>query len=146
MFTAFVTWLFSTSIGRSVLLAGTLSIGAFATWYFVSSHYEGVGYEKCQNEHRNAQAAANLNQAKANLKNDAISAGIGQRTATDAAQTVKAANAAATTTKETINNAYRDPPKTAPIALGSCVHPLDDRVQRAIDGAVNRSNRTGRSP
>lgn len=40
------------------------------------------------------------------------------------------------TDREEIRYVYRDRIVTVPVAAGACVHPVDDRVQDAIDAAV----------
>lgn len=49
-----------------------------------------------------------------------------------------------TTDQERIRYAYRDRIVTVPVAAGSCVHPVDDRVQDAIDDAVSAARAADR--
>lgn len=137
--TAVIAWMFGTKIGRAVTLAAVILL----CWWAFSSHYEKVGYDKCQAEHALAVANANVKQAAKNAANDALSAGIGQKSAKAADKAVAAVDKQTTKTKENTDRVYSKPPTTAPIALGSCVHPVDDSVQDDIDRAVDRANATG---
>jgi len=142
---AAIKWLFNTPMGRGVTLAGSVAIGLAVGWWAFSSHYDKVGYERCQGEHAAALAAANADQANKNAANDKTSAAVGQQTADAAGKVIKGADADTTKTKETIDHVYQKPPTTAPVVLGSCVHPVDQRVQDAIDGAVRQANAAGGS-
>ena len=137
--TAVIAWMFGTKLGRAVTLAAVILI----CWWAFSSHYEQEGYNRCQREHAAAVARANIDQARQNTANDKTSAGIGQKAATAADKAVAAVDKQTTKTKENTDRVYSKPPTTAPIALGSCVHPLDDSVQDDIDRAVDRANATG---
>lgn len=137
---AAVKWLFNTPMGRGVTLAGSIAIGLAVGWWAFSSHYEQAGYERCQGEHAKALADANANQANKNAANDRTSAEVGQQTADAASKVVKDTDRDTNKTKETIDHVYEKPPTTAPVALGSCVHPVDQRVQDAIDRAVRQAN------
>lgn len=138
-----ITWLFGTATGRGVLLGGSIAIGLALGWWLFSSHYEAQGYQRCKSEQTEALNRANAEQAAKNAANDKASAEVGQQTA-DAANTVVAgADANTASTKETIEDVYSKPPTTAPLALGSCAHPVDQRVQDDIDAAVRRANDAG---
>ena len=135
-----IKWLFGTAMGRGVLLGGSISIGLGLGWWLFSSHYDSQGYQRCKNEQAEAAAAANAEQAEKNAANDAASAEVGQQTADAGNKVVRDADDNAASTKETIEDVYSKPPATAPVALGSCVHPVDQRVQDDIDAAVRRAN------
>lgn len=139
-----IAWLFGTAMGRGVLLGASISIGIAAGWYIFSSHYETVGYNKCQSEHQEALNKANTEQAEENARKNELGSAIAKDAAENAANVVKDAEQNTTTTKEGISDAYKDPPRTAPVVLGSCVHPVDDRVQDRIDAAVRKANATAR--
>lgn len=138
-----IKWLFGTAMGRGVLLGGSISIGLGLGWWLFSSHYDSQGYQRCKNEQAEAAAAANAEQAEKNAANDAASAEVGQQTADAGNKVVRDADDNAASTKETIEDVYSKPPATAPVALGSCVHPVDQRVQDDIDAAVRRANTAG---
>lgn len=138
-------WLFGTAMGRGVLLGGSITIGLALGWWLFSSHYESQGYQRCKNEQTKALNKANAEQAKKNAENDAASAEVGRQTADAANTVVSGADSNTAETKETIEDVYTKPPTTAPLALGSCVHPVDQRVQDDIDAAVRRANTTGGS-
>lgn len=142
---AIITWLFGTPMGRGVALGLSLAIGAAVSWYFFSSHYEKEGYDKCQAEHTAAQGQANADQAKKNDDNNKTSSEIGQAASAAAGTVVKDADHDAASAKKDIHDVYKQPPATAPLALGSCAHPLDKRVQERIDGAIREANAAGGS-
>lgn len=143
MTAAIIKWLFGTAMGRGVLLGGSVAVGLTIGWWAFSSHYDAVGYRRCKDEQARAVNDANVKQARENANNDATSASVGQHAAASAEAVAKAADQGTTKTKETIEHVYAEPPTTAPIALGSCVHPLDQRVQDDIDAAVRRANAAG---
>lgn len=144
MYVKVIAWLFGTPKGRGVLIGLSLALGALLSWLVFSSHYEAVGYDKCQSEHAEALNKANVEQAKENERKSEIGATIAGNAASNADTAVKKADDSTTTTKEGISNAYKSPPRTAPVSLGSCVHPVDDRVQDGIDGAVRKANAASR--
>lgn len=139
---AIVTWFFTTPLGRTILLSLVTAITAGACWWGFSSHFKEVGRQECQAEHDKALAEANVGQAAANTKSDNTSAAVGQQAVASTNKVVQGADTKAAATNQEIRDAYRQIPKTAPVALGSCVHPLDERVQNGIDGAVNRANKS----
>ena len=143
MTAAILKWLFGTAMGRGVLLGGSVTIGLALGWWLFSAHYEAEGYERCKSEQVEALNNANVEQAKKNAENDAASAEVGQQTADAANTVVRGADDQSAATKETIEDVYAKPPATAPLALGSCVHPVDQRVQDDIDAAVRRANGAG---
>jgi hypothetical protein len=143
--TGIIAWLFGTKTGRTVLLCGAVAAGAAASWYAFSSHYDAQGYARCQSEHAAALNKANAKQDRENIERAKTGSQIGQEAAGNAQNVIHDADAAATTTKEDIHNVYKKPVATAPVALGSCVHPLDPRVQKRIDRAVSEANRSGGS-
>lgn len=132
----FIAWLLNTKLGRTVLL---LVIVALCWWGF-SAHYTEVGYQTCQQEHRDAQAKADREQAAKNeLRNETASEIANDATEATVDVINKADNASAETKKE-IKYAYLERPRTAPLALGSCAHPLDGSVQQRLEEAVDRAN------
>ena len=142
MTSAILVWLLNTKVGRTVLLSLVIVITVGACWWGFSSHYKEVGRQECQAKQDKQLADANVAQTDKNLKSDNASAAVGQQAAASTNKVVQGADAEAAATNQEIRDAYRQPPKTAPLALGSCVHPLDGRVQNGIDGAVNRANKS----
>lgn len=142
MTTKIIAWLFGTAMGRGVLLGGSISIGIAAGWWLFSNHYEGVGYDKCQAEHHEALNKANAETAAKNAEDNQTSSQVGQDTADNVNTVINESETKTADAKETIRDVYRDPPRTAPVALGSCVHPVDERVQDSIDAAVRRAARS----
>ena len=138
-----IAWLFGTPMGRGVTLAGSIAIGLALGWWGFSSHYEQQGYARCQAEHLKQQNDANVDQAKKNVENDKTSAAVGQQTADAAGKVIKDTDRDTNKTKENIEHVYEKPPATAPVALGSCVHPVDKRVQDALDDARRQANAAG---
>lgn len=135
MWSTALAWLFGTHMGRGVLLGGSLMIGAGLSWWGFSDHYYQKGKTDCQLSRATDANAANVAQGEQNAANNLVSSQIGQDAAKAGAAAVDAANTATATGKEKIDVVYRDPPKTAPIALGSCVHPVDARVQDQFEQA-----------
>lgn len=140
MWAGIMKWLFGTAMGRGVLLGGSISIGIAAGWYLFSSHYEDKGYQKCQAEQLEAINKGNVKQAQENAEKDKLGSEIAQAATEGAEAVVKEADDNAVSTKEEIKDVYKKPPATAPVALGSCVHPVDQRVQDRIDRAVRQAN------
>ena len=145
MLAAIGKFLFGTAMGRGVLLGGSIAIGLGLGWWLFSAHYDSQGYQRCKDEQLQALNQANVDQAAKNAANDKASAEVGQQTADAANKVVRDADAGTTTAKETIEDVYAKPPSTVPLALGSCVHPVDQRVQDDIDAAVRRANAAGGS-
>lgn len=139
-----IAWAFGTPMGRGFTLATALAIGVFVSWYAFSSHYEAAGYAKCQAEHTDVLNKANVDQANKNAKNDKTSSQIAKDAGTAAADVIWGADNHAQEAKKEIHDVYEKPPVTAPVSLGSCVHPVDERVQERIDKALDRANAAGR--
>ena len=143
MWAAVLKFLFNTPMGRGVLLGGSISIGVALSWWLFSDHYEDIGYAKCQAEHQAALNEANVKQAEKNAQNAAIGSKVGQDAADAANEVVKDSGQSTAETKEVIKYVYRDPPKTAPIAPGSCVRAVDPRVQQSIERSISEANAAG---
>lgn len=135
MWSIAIKWLFGTSMGRGVLLGCSLMVGAGASWWLFSDHYYGKGKTDCQLARLQDTNLANVAQGERNAANNATSSQIGQESAKAGNAAVDDAVKAAETSKEKVDVVYRDPPATAPVAYGSCVHPVDDRVQQQFEQA-----------
>ena len=136
-----VAWMFGTKLGRSVTLAGAIALGVLLAWWLFASHYELKGYAACKAKWDSAIAAANVEQEAKNSANDAKSAETGKAAADAVAASNRKADQQADKNKETVNDVYRQPIRTAPVAFGSCVHPVDARVQDAIEDAAKRARK-----
>lgn len=136
-------WLFGTSMGRGVLLGGSLTLGLALGWLVFAAHYEAKGKADCEAAAVSAALRANVEQAERNAAAAATGSKIGRETQAAADTVVKQADASAIRTEGEIVYVYRDPPRTAPVAFGSCVHPVDDRVQSGIERAVREANAAG---
>ena len=144
MWTKAIAWLFGTPTGRGVLIGLCVAVGVGIAWLAFSSHYESAGYERCQREHAKAQAKANSEQARKNEQQVNAGLGIAKNADARAANAISEADKKSSDAKEDIKRVYKEPPTTAPLAIGSCVHPLDERVQERVDAAVRAANAAGR--
>jgi len=129
--TAFLTWLFGTRIGRIFF---TAFIVAWC-WYGFSSYYYRQGVKDCQAQRLDDTNAANVEQGNKNIDSNKIGSEIGKRSDEAGAKVATEAEASNQQSKEIVHVVYKNPPVTAPIAVGSCVHPLDERVQSRISEA-----------
>lgn len=134
MWARIVVWA-GTKTGRTVLMALALALGLLIGWWAFSRHYYNKGLAECQAARLADTNAANVARGEANIANNAASSDLAQQTQAQGSGVVENAAAAAATAKETVNDVYKKPPTTAPIAFGSCVHPLDQRVQDRISQA-----------
>lgn len=129
--TAFLTWLFGTKTGRAVFTAAIIA----ACWWGFSTHYYNNGVKDCQSQRSTDTNAANVAQGEKNIASNQTSSAIEKKSDADAARVASEAEGANNQSKETVREVYRNPPATAPVAVGSCVHPLDQRVQDRISSA-----------
>lgn len=135
MWTKAVLWLFGTAMGRGVLLGSSLMIGAGLSWWLFADHYYDKGKTDCELGRAVDTNEANVAQGEQNAANNATSSEVGKTADAEAAKLAEEAERAKHETKETVDEIYRKPPVTAPVAVGSCMHPLDDRVQQQIERA-----------
>ena len=135
MWTKAIAWLFGTAMGRGVLLGASMSIGAAVSWYAFKTHYYDAGFQACQLGRATDTNAANVAQGEKNTANNVASSTVNKQADEEAARLAADAEKAKHETKETVDEIYRKPPVTAPVAIGSCAHPVDDRVQERIDAA-----------
>lgn len=135
MWTKAIAWLFGTAMGRGVLLGGSIAIGMALGWYAFSTYYYNEGVASCQAGRAADTNAANVAQGEKNIADNRTSSDIGKVADAEAAKVAADAEAAKNDSKETIHDVYKKPPVTAPVAVGSCVHPLDERVQDQISKA-----------
>lgn len=135
MWTKAIAWLFGTSMGRGVLLGSSLMIGAGLSWWLFADHYYEKGKTACELGRAVDTNEANVAQGEQNAANNAASSEVGKQADAEAAALAEEAERAKQETKETVDEIYRKPPATAPVAVDSCMHPVDDRVQDRIDAA-----------
>lgn len=131
-----IAFFLDTRIGQAILLAvGMLIAGGLAYRWA-----DGNGYDRCQAEHALAVADANVETYNAQVKRDAGSLDAGKAADKAGAEAVAEVDQQTQQTEEKVHVIYRDRPATAPVASGSCVHPVDPRVQDGIESAVDRAN------
>lgn len=135
MWATAIAWLIGTKAGRSVALALALLVGVLLSWWAFSSHYYDQGYAACQSGRATDTNAANVAQGEQNIANNKTSSELAKEADAEAIRVVEDAEKAKTESKETVSDVYKKPPVTAPVAIGSCVHPVDDRVQDRISKA-----------
>ena len=132
MWAAVLKFLFATKMGRGVLLGGSVAIGILIGWYAFSTHYYNEGVASCQAGRLTDTNAANVKQGNDNIANNKTSSNIAKETDAEAAKVAADVEQAKQESKETVHEVYKNPPVTAPIVVGSCVHPVDERVQDRI--------------
>ena len=130
-----LAWLLGTATGRGVLIGGSITLGLALGWWFFSGHYYDKGKTDCDLARVSDANAANVAQGEQNAANNQTASAIGQETAKAGDAVIDQVNNTVETGKEKIRVVYRDPPVTAPVAPGSCVHPVDDRVQDQFEQA-----------
>ena len=135
MWATVIAWLVGTKAGRSVALLAALAIGAVVSWYVFSTHYFSAGVASCQSGRLADTNAANVAQGETNISNNETSSSVGKVADEEAADLADDVEEAKRDSQETIHEVYKKPPVTAPVAVGSCVHPLDERVQDRIGDA-----------
>lgn len=134
-----IAWLFNTKVGRMVLLIGTVAITTLLLWYLFADHYRDEGYEKCQAEHIAALNDANVDQAVENEERNDTASEIATEADEAGEGVLETINRDKNDDEREIRYVYRDRPTTAPVHAGSCVHPVDPRVQDRIDEAYRRA-------
>lgn len=145
MWAAAIKWLFGTAMGRGVLMGGSIMIGMGIGWYAFSTHYYNEGVAACEAGRATDTNAANVAQGERNIEQNKTSSEIAKETDAEAAKVIEDVETAKAESKETIHDVYKKPPVTAPVAIGSCVHPLDERVQDRI-GKARAAAAKARSP
>lgn len=138
-----LNFVLNTRLGQSLLLAGGIMAAVGVTYWLVSHRAYDRGYAACQAEHAAATDRANRAQATAEAAQRHGATEIAKTADASAQAATRAADEATHATREVITDVYREPPKTNPVVFGACVqlHPVDERVQRRIDEAVDSANR-----
>ena len=139
--TKVLAWLLGTKIGRTILATLAVCLVVWLSWLGFSAHYYNAGVVSCQLGLATDTNAANVAQGEKNAANNQTSSEVGRDTVDNVNAVINESDTQTSDAKETIRYVYRDAPRTAPVALGSCVHPVDDRVQERIDDAVRRASR-----
>ena len=125
---------------RGAVMVALAGIAAGLLWGAFASHYREQGRLECEAAQRAAVDKANREQQKANEEQQEQSDELADAATEAAEDAVAEIDNESVTTKKEITDVYRDPPATAPVVLGSCVHPVDDRVQDRIERAVEAAN------
>ena len=130
-----MTWLLGTKIGRTTLATLAVCLVVWLSWLGFSAHYYNAGVAACQLGLATDTNAANVAQGEKNIDNNLISGRIGKESASQRNELLDAVETDRNNSKESITDVYKAPPATAPVALGSCVHPVDRRVQDRLEAA-----------
>ncbi len=123
-----------------LVLTVLLATAGYLWWGHVAAHYRQEGIAECQRDHRDAVDAANAAQLVENERQRAAGDRVARDAAGDAATVTARIDATADNNRREVQDVYRNPPSTRPIAVGSCVHPVDDRVQSGFERAVRDAN------
>lgn len=140
----FLPWLFGTRTGREVLVGLAVVLAVWFLWSQFADHYRQQGVEQCQADARKAQDDANEKQLKENADKEKAGSTLAKDTKDAADEAVQTADQDTRKGVEEVQNAYRNPPRTKPVAPESCVHPVDVVVQQSIDRAVSEANNAAR--
>lgn len=130
----------NTRLGQSLLLTGGIAAAVGLTYWLVSSRAYDRGYAACQAEKAEAIGKANLEQAGQEQTQREGATDIAKASDTAAADATRVADALTNHTNEVIHETFREPPHAQP-AAGSCVRPVERRVQDRLDAAVDSANR-----
>lgn len=118
-------WLLNTALGRALCVSAIVLL----CWWGFSSYYEAKGREQCK-------AAATAGYVKQEDKGRDIA-----QAADKAIDDVeKRADEQRTVVVTEIKTVYRDRPAGPPVAPGSCVYPVDERVQAALQAQLDHAN------
>lgn len=131
----FLLWFVNTKLGRTVGAALLIVIAVVASWYFFSTHYYNAGVKACEAKQLADVNKSNVAQGEQNKANNLASGAVAKDADKKQQQLTDAASKDNQTAKGEVHDIYKKPPATAPVRLGSCVHPVDDSVQRRIDEA-----------
>jgi hypothetical protein len=134
--TWFITSKYGLAILASLLLAGGMMLG---THLFAKKHYN-LGVAACNAQHLADEAVANQRQAIENERKNKLASQIANAADKQGEDVIRDTATDLNKTKETTADVYAKPPTTRPVAVGSCVHPVDKRVQARIDAAVDSAN------
>jgi Tfp pilus assembly protein PilX len=109
------------------------------THLFAKKHYN-LGVAACNAQHLADEAVANQRQAMENERKNKLASQIANAADKQGEDVIRDTATDLNKTKETTADVYAKPPTTRPVAVGSCVHPVDKRVQARIDAAVDSAN------
>ncbi len=133
-------WFLTSKMGRTILISLGLVVILGGLYWFLDHRAYTRGMADCQAAYNAAQVEADRDQAKREDAQRHEATQIAKDSDTKAQEATRATDTATAETKEVIRYVYRDPPKTQPVVAGTCVHPLDARVQREINKAVDSAN------
>ena len=134
-----LAWFVTSKTGLTILLALALAAGGGITWFMFAKHYRAQGVAQCEGKHLGEAAIEAQRQARENVKRNADASRIANTADAAGAASALATDVASNTTREVIRDVYHEVPRTKSIT-GSCVHPVDKRVQAEFDKAVGAAN------
>lgn len=141
---AIIGFFTTTKLGQALGLAILLTIAIFATWRVVDHKAFVRGEASVQAKWDKAVAEARQKATDHAAAQARASSGIAATARTDSQAAAAAIEKTTVETKEVIRYVYRDPPKGAPVRPGSCVYPLDGRVQDRIQLSVDQARAAAR--
>lgn len=141
-----IAFLLTTKLGRSISAALLIALGVGIAWWAFSDHYYDKGVAACEAGYKALQGESNRRQSDLNNQSNVTSSAVANAADKAGAAVIAATDSTVTGGKENVRIIYRDPPKTAPVAPGSCVHPVDRRVQSRIEAARAAANRAAGDP
>lgn len=118
-------WLVNTTIGRALRVAAIVLL----CWWGFSRHYFAKGEAACQ-------AAASA----AYIKQEGKGRDVAKVADTEAAIVVQREDAQRTLVVTEIKTVYRDRPTQPAVKPGSCVFPVEPKVQAALQAQLDRAN------
>jgi hypothetical protein len=130
----------NTRIGQAIVLAAAILAAVAITYNIV----EQRGYDRCKAEWNAAIANANVETINDQNERDEISSDVSQDTRAKNEKDTADINNNRDQAKEVTDDVYSKPPTTAPVQYGSCVHPVDDRVQDRFDAGYREANAPAR--
>lgn len=133
-------WFITSKIGIALLLAAAMLTAAGVTHHVISKNAYNRGVSDTVAKYLAERAIANQRQAIENERKNKLASAIANKADADGQKATTDTDIKTNQTKEVIRYVYHDAPRTQPVAAGSPVHPLDQRVQARIDQAVDQAN------
>lgn len=136
---AVIAFFFETKVGRSLGLAILLALAIGITWWRVDARAFARGQADIQAKWDAAVSTARQRATDSTAADAHAASGIAATARTASANATAAVDKTVAQTKEVIRYVYRDPPAGAPVRPGSCVYPLDQRVQDRIQLGLDQA-------